>query len=100
MALPLRERESERDDRCRCGRPIRVGEAAWRFVDPPESVASLLSEERFCSILCVRASLLESLELFETSAAAAVVQDVSDVLGELRRLYLRVVAGVPNGYAA
>ena len=99
-SLPVQESLSDRTDRCRCGRAIRAGEPAWRFVHPPESVASLLSGGRFCSVVCLRASLLEGLELFESSAAAAVVEDVGVVLDELRRLYLRVVAELTNGYAA
>jgi len=52
----------------------------------------MISEVVFCSPVCVRASLLESLELFASSSAAMVVEDVERVLAAFRDLYDRVAA--------
>lgn len=79
-------------ERCRCGSRLSVGGTCWRFAAAPEPLATLLQEVSFCSAGCAQAWLLESLELFEGSAAASVVSDVEAVLSGLRKLYGLLVA--------
>lgn len=52
-----------------------------------EPLNALLAELTFCSTTCVRAHLLEALELFLNSTAATVVTDANEVLTGLGRLY-------------
>jgi len=47
----------------------------------------MVSKVVFCSQVCVRASLLESLELFASSTAAQVVEEVGRILAAFRELY-------------
>jgi len=78
---------ASRAERCRCGTRIPVGGRCWSIPDPPAPIAPMVSKVVFCSQVCVRASLLESLELFASSTAAQVVEEVGRILAAFRELY-------------
>jgi hypothetical protein len=73
--------------RCRCGTRLVAGEACLGFAALPEVLRELLDPVPFCGVVCARAYLLEALELFEGSAASAVVRDRDEVHEALARLY-------------
>ena len=81
---------ASRPERCRCGTRIAAGTGCWAFATVPTPVDLLLASRRFCSRVCMRAELLEGLELFESRAAASAVEDVARVVDAYRDLYHRL----------
>ena len=79
--------------RCRCGTRIPVGGAVFGVTTISRHSEDLFRNQAFCSVRCVQAFCLESLELLEsldTPASKAVVTD----LHELHRDVVMALAGL------
>jgi len=74
-------------ERCRCGTPLSPGSPAYTLEGVPDLVASLVLGRTFCSVGCVRAFLLETMETFESAWIHSVVLDALAVTEALRLVY-------------
>ena len=54
--------------RCRCGTSLPSGQPHWEFTRTPDIVAGVLQGVPFCSTNCVRAFLLETIEILAATA--------------------------------
>jgi hypothetical protein len=77
-------------ERCRCGSRLVAGTPVLRIRPVPSDLAPLLAEQTFCGVACVRAFVLEALELLETGPASRVLTDADTVAAELRVLFAQV----------
>lgn len=75
-------------ERCSCGTPLTPGARAFSFVGVPELVSSLVQSRTFCSPMCARSFLLETMEMFESTAIGSVVGDSEAIASALRLLYI------------
>ena len=73
---------------CRCGCKLTEVSPSWTFSRVPPSVRSLFRDLYFCGVPCVRASLLESLEIVESSGSPRLVADYREVAEGIRLLLL------------
>lgn len=87
-------------ERCRCGTPMAPGTHVYAFDRVPSEIASLLRHRSFCSVVCARAFVLETLETFEAAWISTVVGDAATVAAALRLVYLYTVSQVegPPGF--
>lgn len=85
--LRLRNRPATRGNRCRCGSRIPAGSPCLEFEGVPESLSSLLRDQAFCTPACVRAYLLEAMEVLEGAAAPELIGDVHSVYSYLQVLF-------------
>ena len=81
------DRTATRSSRCRCGTPIETGSRCVAVRDVPSSLSSLLRERDFCSIPCIRAYLLEALEVLGSSAAPTMISDFHEVYSSLQTAF-------------
>jgi hypothetical protein len=88
--LRIERRAGSRRQTCRCGR--RLGPEVQRFeiIHEPVSLRSIVHEQAFCSVVCVRALLLEALselEALSSPYADRTVIDLRQAYLDLRRAY-------------
>jgi hypothetical protein len=69
---------------CRCGTRLVAGVERFRISNPPPSIEYLVKGRGFCSLVCVRAFLLETLAEVDYLASPVSAQAVID----LRSAYL------------
>lgn len=74
-------------ERCPCGTPLSPGAPCYTLEGVPDLIASLVLGRSFCSLGCVRAFLLETLETFDSAWINSVVVDAPAVTEALRRVY-------------
>lgn len=74
-------------ERCRCGTRPAAGAPVWKLVDLPGPLTPTLRDHSFCSLECVRAEFLESLEFLETKHPRGVVADMEDLRKGFSQLY-------------
>jgi hypothetical protein len=87
--------------RCRCGRHLAPGASAWAVDQPSPSLEALFRDQRFCSVVCLRAFILEALEEFDAldrPEAVAFVSDLHDSYAELANvLQSALSSSAPQG---
>ena len=83
---------SARGGRCHCGTTVNPGEPSLGFEKVPRSLEPLLEDREFCSVLCARAFLMETLAMMEGSSSPSVLSDAEEVLASLR--YLDALTGL------
>jgi len=66
---------------CRCGSRLVAGVERFQVANPPPSIEYLLQGRGFCSLVCVRAFLLEALSEIDSFASPASSQVVIDLRG-------------------
>ena len=93
--LELKHRRAAKVHRCRCGTRISVGSPVLEFEAIPEPLTDLLRNEAFCTSVCVRAYLLEAMEVLEGAAAPELISDVHSVYSYLQSMF-RVVESSPT----
>jgi hypothetical protein len=74
---------------CRCGTRIPSGQSVFRVTSASEALESLFGFQVFCSVKCVRAFILESLEILDaidTPASNAMVTDLHELYRELAEM--------------
>ena len=75
-------------ERCGCGSVLAKGDSVYAVPGVPDLIGPLLAPRSFCSIVCARAFLLETLEFFEAGAIRSMVSDADAVASTLRGIYL------------
>jgi hypothetical protein len=85
--LKLTERWAPHDERCRCGTRIAVGAACFTFEGLPESLVGIFGDRSYCGPRCVRAELLEAMELLEGNASTELISDVHSVYSYLQSMF-------------
>jgi hypothetical protein len=85
--LKLNQRPATTEHRCRCGTRISAGVSCFEFEGLPEALSDLLRDQAFCTIHCVRAYLLEAMELLEGAAAPDLIGDVHSVYSYLQAMF-------------
>lgn len=86
-SLKLNQRPATTEHRCRCGTPISVGDSCFEFEGLPEALSDLLRDQAFCTISCVRAYLLEAMEVLEGAGAPDLISDVHSVYSYLQAMF-------------
>jgi hypothetical protein len=82
--------------RCRCGTRIHPGGTVFGVTTIPPSLESLFQGGVFCSVRCIRAFCLESLEILDAIDAPDSKAMVTD-LHEVHRAVAETLARIMNG---
>lgn len=80
--------------RCPCGTVLDAGASGWVVRSNSPALASLLTSRSFCSLRCLRAFLLESMEAIDAidiPQARTMVTDLPEAHAEIRLIYARAV---------
>lgn len=94
LAVRVHENPSPRSVICRCGVRIPAGGTAVHVERLPLAAEELFRDRRFCSVRCLRAFCLESLETLDgldTLKAKAVVSDLHTVYRGVAELFAQVL---------
>jgi hypothetical protein len=73
--------------RCRCGTRLSEGTPCYEFEGIPEALLTLLRDQAFCTTWCVRAFLLEAMEVLEGSGSPELISDVHSVYSYLQVMF-------------
>ena len=82
------------DHRCRCGVRLAAGATYLQLSGVSERLVGIFSEQRFCSMGCLRAFFLETLaelEVFDTAKAEVVVSDLRYAYADLAAAFASVL---------
>lgn len=85
-SLKLEQRVAAKDQRCRCGTRIATGDRCYEFHGVPEAVGGLLESQAFCTPRCLRAYLLEAMEVLEGAGSPDLISDVHSVYAYLQAM--------------
>lgn len=85
--LRLERRVATFTNRCRCGTHLSVGEPCFEFRGIPEALRGLLRGQAFCTLGCVRAYLLEAMEVLDGEGSPQMISDVHSVYSYLRIMF-------------
>jgi hypothetical protein len=95
-AVRVREFSTPGPAGCRCGKRIAPGGTVVRVEDLPQPAAELFREQSFCSVRCLRAFCLESLETLnalDTPESGALVSDLHDLYLAMAAAFAQILAG-------
>jgi hypothetical protein len=87
---PLSWKRVTRREQCRCGTRIAPGEVGFEVITLPEDLEHLFRGRTFCSLRCISAYCLESLEILdaldtpEARAMAAGLHELSHEVAEIQ----------------
>ena len=95
-AVRIRERPSTTEGSCRCGTRIARGDRIFGISGPNPSVATLLDGRPFCSISCIRAWFLETLNELDAIDTPVNERTVVDLRSTFVDLALASVAFVDS----
>lgn len=76
-----------------------MGTSCYEFERVPEALTDLFRDEAFCSVGCVRAFLLEAMEVLEGLASPNLLSDVQSVYSHLRAMFA-LIQETPRAPAA
>ena len=78
---------SAKSGRCRCGTWLEVGSSTTTIEGAPAALEPLLRGQVFCGALCVRAYLLEALEVLQNTAAPETLSDFHELYSGLQTAF-------------
>jgi hypothetical protein len=84
--LKLEHRGAVSGSRCRCGQRLPERTPCFAFEGIPAALTGLLEGQEFCSVGCVRAYLLETMEVLEGQASPEIISDVHSVYSYLQAM--------------
>lgn len=90
----VRESPSPTSGICRCGTRVPAGVTGAEVQGLPPSVQELFTQRTFCSVKCVRAFCLESLEALDaldTPSSHSVVTDLHFVYQDLAVAFSKII---------
>jgi len=81
---------------CRCGTRVPAGETAFGLLDVPASLETLFRPGIFCSVACIGAACLESLEVLDaidTPESRTMVTDLHELHRRISEILASLLAG-------
>lgn len=79
---------------CRCGSHLGAGDSGFEVLGVPSSGREIFDGRTFCSVRCIRAFCLESLEaldVLDTPRSRSVVTDLHDVYQGLAEAFAKIL---------
>lgn len=92
----IRESPSRGPGICRCGTRLATGDPTFSIEGLSDSSRAIFDGRRFCSIRCVRAFCLESLEALDaldTNQSKTIITDIHEVYQGLADTFARILLG-------